>query len=325
MPRDNVAKRLVGEVDMSTQWHHRSRNREIRKNARAGFECNVQIDSFIISYGDGFLMRTIAIGNEVHSVGASLDGAVEVARWQMALHHGKRIVVPRNGDRGLYGLACRSISHCAVDAVKALVHKSEDGIFVDVPEVGQLVAVGQFGVRALNREFAALRIAVHIILATSANHVPLSAIGDAVVEVVHVIGVHFVGEVGVLVANELIPSIIRMECVGVVPRVVHHLGTAVIVGAHHKSVFFGKLHKPFCFSLVGIAIGVWTAIGVGIVAVHINTVGVVAGGPVHVVVACVISSVRVGIRANIEVDVLHNGLNFRLVRIFKQIVNQAKH
>ena len=153
----------------------------------------------------------------------------------------------------------------------------------------------------------------------------MCAVGDAVVVVAHVVGVHFVGEVGILVANELIPSIIRMEGVGVVPRVVHHLGTAVIVGTHHKSVFFGKLHKPFCFSLVGIAIGVWTTIGVGIVAVHINTVGVVTGGTVHVVIACVISSVRVGVRANIKVNIVHNGLNFRLVRVFKQIVNQAKH
>ena len=116
-----------------------------------------------------------------------------------------------------------------------------------------------------------------------------------------------------------------MEGVGVVPRIVHHLGTTMVVGCHHEGDFSGKVHEPLGFSLIGMAVGMLATVWVGIIAVHVNAVGVFTGGAVHIVVSGMISTIGVGERANVEVDIVHHILHLRFVGVLQQIVDKAKH
>ena len=168
-------------------------------------------------------------------------------------------------------------------------------------------------------------IAVHVILTATADHVPLSTIGDAVVVVGHIVRVDLMALVGVFVADELVPGIIGMEGIGVVPRIVHHFGTTVVVGSHHKGDFSGKVHEPLGFSLVFVAIRVGTAMRIGIVTVHVDAVGVLSSGTVDGVVATMIGAVGIGIGANVKIDIIHHVLHLRLVGILQQIIDEAEH
>ena len=206
-----------------------------------------------------------------------------------------------------------------------MVHESKDRFLVVIPEIGKLTAGRQFRVRAFDSQLAALGITIHIVLTTSANHVPLCTIGDAVVVVIHVIRIDLMGEVGIFMADHLIPGVVGMKGIGVVPRVVHHFGAAVIVGSHHKGNFSSKIHEPLGFGLVFITIGVRTSMWVGIVAVHVYAVGILSSGTIDCVIAAMVGAVGVGIRADVKVDVVHHVLHLGLIWILKQIVDKAEH
>ena len=64
---------------------------------------------------------------------------------------------------------------------------------------------------------------------------------------------------------------------------------------------------------------------VSVVAVHVDTIGVFAGGAVHVVVAAVVGAVGVGIGTDVEVDVFEDVLHFRLVGVLQQVVDETEH
>ena len=85
----------------------------------------------------------------------------------------------------------------------------------------------------------------------------------------------------------------------------------MIVCRHHERNVLSKLHEPLGFKLIIFVVGVWTAIWIRIVAVHVNTVGILTSGTVHIVVATMVCAVGIGERANVEVYVFQYISTFR--------------
>ena len=124
-------------------------------------------------------------------------------------------------------------------------------------------------------------------------------------------------KVRIFVANQLPPGVVGMQGVGVVPRIVHHLGTTVIVGCHDEGNVLGKLHEPLRLKLVFFVVGVWTTVWVRVVAVHVDAIGIFACGMVYRVVAAIVGAVGVGVWGDVKVDVVHDGLHLWLVLVFE--------
>ena len=285
----------------------------------------IEVDSLVIPQSDLDHLRAIAVLADNESIAAAFDGPVEVTDRQVALHKRECVIMVGNGDGGLKGFARDGIGHDAVNAIEALVHVKEKRSFVIVPEVGELVGVRHFQIRTLDGQLTALRIAVHVVLAATADHIPSGSVGDAVVVVVHVVRVEFVTLVGIFVTDELVPCVIGMERVGVIPRIVHHLGAAMVVGAHYKGIILCELHKPLGFGLIVVAVGVGGAMWVSVIAVHVDAVGVATCGSAHVVVPCMIGAVGVGQGPDVKVNIVDHILHLRLVGVFQQIVNETEH
>ena len=116
-----------------------------------------------------------------------------------------------------------------------------------------------------------------------------------------------------------------MEGMRVIPRIVHNLSAALIVGSHHEVVFLCKLHHPFCLLSIRFAIRMCTTVRVCVVTVHIDTIGVVTCSAVDGVVAAMVSSIRVGVRTNVEVNIIKDVGALRKCRILEEIVDPAEH
>ena len=187
-PADKIGPpTVISEVDALARCDIGCVGVEVWNETFAGFKLHVFDDGLAIGHGDGMGLGIIAVASVGHIVGATFDGTMVVARRQMAMDNGISIIMAFNGDGGVERLPVGGVGHGAVDAIKALVHEGEDGAFVVVPEIGQLVGIGRLRVGAFDSQLAALGIAVHVILTATANHVPLCAVGDAVVVVCHVV------------------------------------------------------------------------------------------------------------------------------------------
>ena len=109
----------------------------------------------------------------------------------------------------------------------------------------------------------------------------------------------------VFVADQFPPFIVGVECGMGVPRVVQHLRTRMEVGGHRKFMVTCKVHQPLGFILIApFVVGMRTFVEVGIVAVEVEVVGIVAAGARYALVATVIGAVGVGVWADENVQVV---------------------
>ena len=100
----------------------------------------------------------------------------------------------------------------------------------------------------------------------------------------------------------------------------------MIVCRHGKGVLLGKLHHHYGFRLILLAIGMRTVVEVGIVAVEVGIVGIVATGAIDGVVAPVIGAVGVGAGAGRDenVELVEQIQDPRIIAGAK-FVNEAEH
>ena len=132
--------------------------------------------------------------------------------------------------------------------IPSLLHESQHAVVVAIPKVGQLGGIWSFVGRALNSDLTTLSKCIHVVLAAACDGIPRSAIGDAIrIGVRHIRGIDLTGELHVFSANIFPPILIRVLLENPVPTIVHHLGTAVVVGRHGEKVFICKRHGPLSF------------------------------------------------------------------------------
>ena len=191
---------------------------------------------------------------------------------------------------------------------------------VVVPKTWQLRGIGIFNGGAFNSDFTTLHIAVHVVLTTTANHIPLSTISNTVVTVGHIARINRLGKCSIFSWNILPPSIIRMECVGVVPRIIHHLWATMIVGSHHKGIILSELHEPLGFWLVCVSIWMCAAMWVWIVAIHIYTIGIGTSCTRNSVVTTIIGTVRVGVGKDKDVQIVDQ-VDYAWIRACTKFIN----
>ena len=110
-----------------------------------------------------------------------------------------------------------------------------------------------------------------------------------------------------------------------VPRIVHHLGATVVVGAHGEQVLLRQIHHPLGFILiVGGAIGMNSIVEVGEVTVEVHVVAVVTFCSCYRVVATIISAIRVGAGENEQIDILEDVLD-AVVGAGAELIDESKH
>ena len=219
------------------------------------------------------------------------------------------MVVSHNAHRSLNGLAGFGIGDGAVNAVETLLHITQQAVVVVIPIGGHRRGIGRVYTGTFNGDLAALLVVVHVVLAASANHVPVATAHDAIVEVGHVgrVGVvaGFMDEVGIFTADHFPPCVVGGKLCEVVPRVVHHFGARVEIGGHSELVVLSKIHKPLGFILIApVAIRVRTSHEVRIMAVEFHIIGVVATRTINGTVAAVVGAVGVGVGADEDVQVV---------------------
>ena len=115
------------------------------------------------------------------------------------------------------------------------------------------------------------------------------------------------GEVGIFMADHLPPCVIGMEGLIGVPRIVHHLGAAMVVGTHREQMFLRQVHHPLALVLIiGSTIGVWAVVEVGEVTVQVDMVAILTRGAINGVVAPMVGAVGVGAREDEKVDIVQD-------------------
>ena len=110
-----------------------------------------------------------------------------------------------------------------------------------------------------------------------------------------------------------------------VPRIVHNLSTAMVVGTHREQMLLCQVHHPLAFVLIiGSSIGMGAVVEVGEVTVQVDMVAVFTRGTINGVVAAMVGTVRVGAREDEEVDVVQDVENTRVVA-GAEFVDETQH
>ena len=175
-----------------------------------------------------------------------------------------------------------------------------------VPVGGEAVGGEGLGGGELHGDFADAVVVVEVVLAAVADNVPVAAVnhtcGVDIAEAVVVVAAAGVDETlayGLPPIGVFVQPLARGEAV---PGVVHHLAAAVEVGAETEIVVVDIVYHSLVFNLEGVER--WSAEGVGVVAVEVDGVGVIAPGASHGVVAAVVGAVGVGEGVDVDVDVV---------------------
>ena len=95
------------------------------------------------------------------------------------------------------------------------------------------------------------------------------------------------------------------------------------VGSHRESIILGKLHKPLGFGLVCIPIRMCAAMRVRVIAVHIDVIGISTSGTIDSIVATIIGAIRVGVREDENVQLVHQ-VDDTAVSASTKFVDKAK-
>ena len=143
-------------------------------------ENGVKVYPLVVDHSDihGFCFVTVL--REGQSVGATLDGTMEVTDG-VGGHLGIVDVMILNHDGHPFdGLVSVRIVHQTMDAVHALLDEGKHGGVVIVPISRHGGGTRLLGGRALNGDFTTFTIGIFVVLATACDDIPLSTVGDPV-------------------------------------------------------------------------------------------------------------------------------------------------
>ncbi len=172
----------------------------------------------------------------------------------------------------------------------------DEGVRLALPVVVETGGGKGFGGGELHGELAHVVVVVEIVLPPIGYDIPVATDDVAVgIDIAKALAVHQPTGVDEAFAYLFPPLMVLVELLKggeAVPWVVHHLGAAVEVGAETEVVLRDVVNHRLVFGLQGVErVG---AEGVGVVAVEVDIVGIVAHGAGDGVVAAAVGAVGVG-------------------------------
>ncbi len=315
-PGGRAPEGQVGEIDGAADGDAGLAGREIRDELPS-FQLDIQHSEGPVGHRyalDG--LGIITFGGEGDVIGTCMQWPVVCACDRLGVDPGAVHVMVLDVYLGVKRVAGGGVGHGALQAVERLFHVIDERPVVVIPQVGQLGCRQQLDIRDLQGKFPALVKEVHVILPAAADGIPGIAVGDAVVESRHVSRRRKeLGRIGILVTHQLPPVIVGMQVGPRIPGIVANLRAAMEVGPHQKLVLFSQRHERQGLLLPFVAVGVRAVLGVGVVPVEVDPVGIVADGAVHGAVAAEVGAIGVGQGIDPDVEVVHQRIHFRVAAI----------
>lgn len=203
----------------------------------------------------------------------------------------------------------------------------DEGMTLDIPILYKFFGRKFLGNRYFHSHFMNSVVVVHIVLSSVVDYIPVAAsdvtfVADIAkyVRVIQTASIY----ISFAYVNPPIPVFVWAIPRGkAVPGIVHHFATAVKVGGEAKMMvgyifYHCRVFRLECFCGFGERVGV--------VAVEVNVIGIVAAGVANVVVAAEISAVGIGKRIDKYFHVINKLRQFLVGAVaVEQGVDEVQH